>query len=329
MEEVHARHQKERRDLQSRITQKKKAATKKTRSGINAECEVLERDLREKQDRELAEHNDAPGTAPEDDGQELANDVSLLDIDEKNDDSAHIPESGASEDARQASKPENESATVRKPNRQKARLARRAAVLEAQATEAAEEAAKVPNLREKERVDMADAMQQHGRAEKDIRPDGHCLYAAVADQLAQAGLGVQPNRDGVSSANQNSEENLPGYRRVRQAAADYIRGHPDDFAPFLEEPLERYTHKIKDTAEWGGHLELMAIAQAYGVSIKVLQGDGRLETIAPDDGNSIDGSTLWLAYYRHHYGLGEHYNSLRPIAGPDHNRKLGNVPSED
>lgn len=321
MEDVHGRHQKERRDLQSRIAQKKKAATKKTRKGVNAECEALEQDLQEKHDGELVEHKDAPDPAPEDDVPELVNDVSSLEIDGREDGSTKLPESEISKDAIQASTPGNESATVRKPNRQKARLARRAAALEAQATEAAEEAAKLPDLREKERTDMASAMQQYGRTEKDIRPDGHCLYAAVADQLAVAGLGVKTSTDGVNGANGKTEDDLPGYRRVREAAADHIQLHPDHFAPFLEEPLETYTQKIKDTAEWGGHLELMAIAQAYGVRITVLQGDGRLETIAPEDMTSTDGSTLWLAYYRHHYGLGEHYNSLRPLSRPAHAKK--------
>jgi OTU domain-containing protein 6 len=113
--------------------------------------------------------------------------------------------------------------------------------------------------------------------------------------------------------------NVDAYKVVRQAVARHIRRHADRFAPFLEEPLESYTRKIAETAEWGGHLELTAIAQAYGVTIKVVQGDGRLETIEPSGSggqgdSSAAGSAIWLAYYRHQYGLGEHYNSLRPAA---------------
>src|SRR4051794_11393633 len=55
MEEIQARHRQEQRQLQSRITQKKKNATKKTRKGINAECEELERQLKQKQDDEIAQ----------------------------------------------------------------------------------------------------------------------------------------------------------------------------------------------------------------------------------------------------------------------------------
>jgi len=81
----------------------------------------------------------------------------------------------------------------------------------------------------------------------------------------------------------------------------------------LEEPLDTYAAKIRDTAEWGGQLELSALANAYGVEIKVVQ-DGRTEVVRPledGEGEGEELKTLWLAYYRHGYGLGEHYNSLR------------------
>jgi OTU domain-containing protein 6 len=88
-----------------------------------------------------------------------------------------------------------------------------------------------------------------------------------------------------------------------------MEAHPNDFVGFLEEPIEAYARKIKDTAEWGGQLELQAIAKSYNVDINVLQADGRIEKIT--SGGSEDGhKTIWLAYYRHSFGLGEHYNAL-------------------
>ena len=54
LEEAQARHRKENKDLQGRITQKKKQATKKTRKGVNDECAELERQLKEAQAAELA-----------------------------------------------------------------------------------------------------------------------------------------------------------------------------------------------------------------------------------------------------------------------------------
>ena len=76
--------------------------------------------------------------------------------------------------------------------------------------------------------------------------------------------------------------------------------------------MDYYVFKVRETGEWGGQLELMALARRYGVTIRVLQGDGRVEEII---GDGVDGAEdkkeVWLAYYRHGFGLGEHYNSLR------------------
>jgi OTU domain-containing protein 6 len=72
-------------------------------------------------------------------------------------------------------------------------------------------------------------------------------------------------------------------------------------------------HKVRDTGEWGGQLELMALAKTYAVNINVLQDFGRIEKI---EGERDDGAakSVWLGYYKHGFGLGEHYNSLRKTA---------------
>src|SRR5215468_11083523 len=57
MEELLAKHRKEQRELQARMTQKRKSATKKTRKGVNDECEALERELNEQQQAEMASLN--------------------------------------------------------------------------------------------------------------------------------------------------------------------------------------------------------------------------------------------------------------------------------
>ncbi|KAI9805777.1 MAG: hypothetical protein M1833_005270 [Piccolia ochrophora] len=303
MEDIHARHRKEQRDLQARITQKKKSVTKKTRKGVNAECDELERQLRENHEQELAageqelvvnggdKHEGSPAQ------HETTSNGGPLDSD--------APEAAK---RTESSSPAQASTPSRKPNRQKARLARRAAEQEAQSAQAADEAANLPDLREQERTRMLGEITKRGLKEKEIRPDGHCLYSAVADQLSELGVGLQPRIGLMSSANEEDDE-VAGYCTVRRAAAAYMRQHPEDFEGFLEEPLEDYTTKIRDTAEWGGQLELLALARAYGVKINVVQGDGRIEAIEP--GDEGDAKVVWLAYYRHHFGLGEHYNSLQ------------------
>lgn len=172
-----------------------------------------------------------------------------------------------------------------------------------------------------ERAVLAPLLARSGRAEHAIRPDGHCLFAAVADQMAELGRGV-------ATTDHDSTNTAEPYRLVRWAAARYMETHPDDFAPFLvgdddnNGGLSAHIARIRDTAEWGGQLELRALASTYNVDIRVLH-DGRSELIRPadadehhdddDDSNNKlqQRPTLWLVYYRHGFGLGEHYNSLR------------------
>ena len=94
-------------------------------------------------------------------------------------------------------------------------------------------------------------------------------------------------------------------------AAKFIAEHADDFSAFLEEPVEVYTRKVRETSEWGGAVELQALARAYGRRINVLQSDGRVERIGEEGEGKGDGEEMWLAYYRHSFGLGEHYNALK------------------
>ncbi|KAI9038599.1 deubiquitinase OTU2 [Aspergillus affinis] len=319
MDELLAKHRKEQKDLQARITQKKKSATKKTRRGINDECDRLQRELFERHQSEVAQLNGEP-TEPVD----ALENLDLNDTDGENGnaedaDKSHPPQT--SEKPADTTSPPSEPTSgsrQKKPNRQKARLARRAAEQVAQAEIAAEEAAKQTDHRGNEKEVMDGVFKQLGLKEIEINPDGHCLYSAIASQLEESGLGLKPDpkRIVLQPTTQSRVETVTspkhdGYRAVRAVTADYIVEHKDDFEAFMEEPLDQYTRKIKLTAEWGGQLELQAISRAYGVEINVIQGDGRIEKI--EAGDSLDAENkrvIWLAYYRHTYGLGEHYNAL-------------------
>lgn len=297
MEEVQARHRREQRELQGKITSKKKNATKKTRKGINDECARLEHELNERQSAEVEAL--AP-TGLEDETATLH-----LDDDKLNAGDAGIVENGSALGSIQTIPYRHNGEAVlsehedqdqaqsqsRKPNRQKARLARRAAEQQAQIDDAATEAASMPDQRQQELSAMKAQMQKRGLVETMIRPDGHCLYSACAQTL-------------VTDKSQD-------FKTIRSAAADFMNAHQDDFAPFMEEPIESYTYKIKDTAEWGGHLELQAISRAFSVSIHVLQADGHVDILTPHEPTD---TVIWLAYYRHSFGLGEHYNALRKAA---------------
>lgn len=284
MEELQRRHRQEQKDLQGVVTQKKKNSSKKTRKGTLDECEGLEGALKKRQELELRRLiGDEDSVLEHFADQEVQGIVVGTDSSEK--DNLHKVDS----ESKAASQP------VAKRNRQKERRARQAIEQEQAANLAAEEASNQTDYRAEERAKMEVEFADRGLIEQEVRSDGHCLYAAMADQLKQNDISISTD--------------LSDYKVIRRDTAVFIQSNADDFIPFLEESLDEYVVKIRDTAEWGGQLELLAISKFYGITINVLQGDGRVERIVVPEQST--GKEAWLAYYRHSFGLGEHYNSLR------------------
>lgn len=296
MEELQIKHQEEQKDLLGRISQKKRNTTKRTRKGVNDECERLQRAL---QDRQQAEMDALAGRlegheADPQSIEERLRDKEVVTFQHNGTANGQGVSLDPSHTKFSSTQPPS-----KKPNRQKARLARRAAEQEAQAAEAAKEAANLPDLRKEEITEMKKHFDRLGFTEISIRPDGHCMYSAVATLL----------QDIPSNEHKLDAGGLLPYQAVRATTARFISEHPTDFEAFLEEPIAQYTNKIRNTTEWGGQLELQAIARAYGVDINVLQADGRIEKI--ESGMESEARPIWLTYYRHAFGLGEHYNVLK------------------
>ncbi|GAM87883.1 hypothetical protein ANO11243_059110 [Dothideomycetidae sp. 11243] len=337
MDELQARHRKEAKELQARITSKKKQATKKTRKGVNDECDRLEQETKERHAAEIAALDgpsaDSVSTYSHDTHDtDITNGMSAMSIDRYSTASSQsvrppsmVPSiasgTSASTADTSASTPAQQS---RRPNRVRARMERRRAEQDALFAKGAAEAQHMPDLKAVEREQMVNSFRLRRLVEKEIRADGHCLYSAFADQMEFKGMslgdtkGMEP-KVGLFKTFSNGlrgsspEDQVERYKVVRRAAGDYMIQHPDDFAPFLDEDFGGYVHKVKDTAEWGGQLELMALARRYDVQINVIQGDGRVEEIVPEGKANDEATILWLAYYRHGFGLGEHYNSLRKV----------------
>ena len=144
-----------------------------------------------------------------------------------------------------------------------------------------------------------------------IQPDGHCLFAAVADQLALHG--VLPRA-------------TASYPAARAAAADYMLSHQDDFLPFLPSldgedgagatadgimsprQYNQYCMNVRDTGAWGGEPEILALSRAYNVPIHVVQaGKPPVVVHEPVEGMSdLPGAKVaFISYHRRMYGLGE------------------------
>lgn len=146
----------------------------------------------------------------------------------------------------------------------------------------------------------------------DIKPDGHCLYRAVEDQLAFLSGGTSPYT----------------YQELRTMAAAYMKKHASDFLPFFlsenlvegdsdESPaqkFENYCNEVESTAIWGGQLELGALTHCLKRHIKIFSGsfpDVEMgKEYKSDDDTISTNSSIMLSYHKHAFGLGEHYNSV-------------------
>ena len=366
----------QRQALQSRLTQKKRTATKKTRKGINDECASLEARLATDQQLEIStllhalsleaplptttdpspshpqpqlteQHHDdhAPKiqTHPQPTADPLSHETAPPPAAGRARLQAHAPGETRSQDAPHQAPPqpapESDSKLTsqppeqvpnltqpvthqpqqqpRKPNRQKARLARKAAATAEAQSLADEEAAALPDARAVEQAVIRRVCDERGLVEHQIRPDGHCLYSAVADQLLALGLWKLGDPIVHTTSTAAGSEKAEPYIQMRHVAASTLEAHREDFEPFLDEPFEGHVRNVRGTAEWGGQTELLALARAFGVVVCVVMGDGRVERVVPPEGG--EGVTkgeggmkeIWVAFLRHGYGLGEHYNSLR------------------
>ena len=132
---------------------------------------------------------------------------------------------------------------------------------------------------------------------KDIKADGHCLYRSIDDQLVM-----------VTGS---------GFEGLRRACAETMLENEWDYRPFADgcaedapeanAKWERYVSDVRDTATWGGQLELMALAKALGRRIQVFSAS--MPVVNMGEEHDISGA-LRVAYHRHAFGLGEHYNSV-------------------
>lgn len=141
----------------------------------------------------------------------------------------------------------------------------------------------------------------------EVAADGNCLYRSIGDQLKR----VRPD---LLKKNSSREQD---YEKVRAICAASLRTRMDDYAPFAElnagEDYTSYCNRVENSADWGGELELRALADELRVRILVHRADAN-EPLAMGEAGG-DGAPLHVAFHQHYYALGEHYNSVVPIEG--------------
>lgn len=133
-----------------------------------------------------------------------------------------------------------------------------------------------------------------------IAADGHCLYGAIAHQMQVTGF------HGLVAAS---------VQALRDAVADYLLGNRAEFIPFIETVngdnalYDQYCEELRNTAAWGGQVELNVLAKVLRATIEVYGADMPLVRMGEGDGGA---PVFRVSFHRHYLGLGEHYNSVVP-----------------
>ncbi|KAL3642750.1 OVARIAN TUMOR DOMAIN-containing deubiquitinating enzyme 5 [Castilleja foliolosa] len=294
LEEMLSRHRKETSDLQNKEISMKKAAAKGSKAEqkakkkqVDDEIHKLSTNLKEKQNNELASFGYATST-----GEQKGN----LDI---------LVKAIAGVSVTNQPEQSKPSKSVKRRGKQ-----------------AQQEAAREQRIQEEKSQVVSDQFVEDEKLEKklgplgftinEIKPDGHCLYRAVEDQLGLQSGGPSPYT----------------YQELREMVAAYMRDHASDFLPFFfpenvtdgenedstTEVFESYCREIESTAAWGGQLELGALTHCLKKHIMVFSGSfPDVEMGKEYKSSDTFGSSVMLSYHRHAFGLGEHYNSVVPV----------------
>ncbi|KAJ1854059.1 OTU protein, partial [Coemansia sp. RSA 486] len=287
LEELEARHRREKKDLAAKLMALKKTVTKgdkRKKKEVAAEIALLEAELNDRHAAEVKrfgtvsanQQNDASGAAgPVDADAEAAlvaaaSNVSISGPDPAS--ASNADAAGPSSDQPQqtaplsglyASKASTQSKLPgSKKNKAKLRQQRKEEEMRRLQEEADAEAENMVDVAAQESEAIEKLVAQDGLVVHDIRADGHCLYSAFADQVN--------TYHGFSSS----------FQDMRCLAAQYMRQHRDDFMPFMvtdcgdmftDADFERYCDRIESTADWGGHQEITALSHALQTPVFVYQ----------------------------------------------------------
>jgi OTU domain-containing protein 6 len=104
--------------------------------------------------------------------------------------------------------------------------------------------------------------------------------------------------------------------------ADQLQEHEADFAPFCAynddiPDYVTYVHRVRSSADWGGHLELRALSMAlhrpvmvYSAAQQSLEPLVIAEEEIQQQGDTAHDNPIRLSYHLNYYSLGEHYNRV-------------------
>lgn len=78
--------------------------------------------------------------------------------------------------------------------------------------------------------------------------------------------------------------------------------------------FEEYCERVVSSADWGGQLELRALACALETPIHVFSAASDVIAMGHEFDAAGARPPLQLTYHLHYYTLGEHFNSVAPAS---------------
>uniref|UniRef100_A0A1L8DLS5 Putative otu ovarian tumor-like cysteine protease n=1 Tax=Nyssomyia neivai TaxID=330878 RepID=A0A1L8DLS5_9DIPT len=267
--DIHARQRKERKEVQAKVQELKKTA----KSDKKKKKEILEEIVR--LESELDKKH--------------ADELNSLNRERKESESTV---EGDHEDEHEK-KNRTSKAQRRRDKKEKEEREREAMIVAA-------EALNINTARQKEYLAILQLLLARQLTMHEIPSDGNCLYNAVNHQLVVSGRAALD------------------VTRLRFMTADYIAANkstllmymtnPQTNNPLTDEEFTKYCDAVKNTAAWGGQIEIKALSHSLQVPIEVIQAEGP-PTVQGD--TDFQGPNLILTYHRHMYSLGEHFNSTK------------------
>eukprot|EP00043_Microstomoeca_roanoka_P009212 m.87749 g.87749 ORF g.87749 m.87749 type:complete len:296 (+) comp14516_c0_seq2:162-1049(+) len=288
MEELQARHRKELRELQAKITALKKSAPKgdkKKKKEITAEIALLEAQTAERHEQELKALEKELASCSSTTTTTAAAETELTE-----EGKPEAVGNGGDEDDVDAGDAQQRKSRAQKRRDKKAQEVRdrQRRIEEAEP----ETGTTKKEIEEAAIARMLSALKMHIRQ---VPADGNCLFTSIQVQL--------PEQFDYSAVD------------LRKLAANHMKSHADDYLPFMttddgdimtSEQFDQYCEKMATTSDWGGQCEIRALAEALNVKIEVYQADAPKQVIGPESSDQ----SIRLSYHRHQYGLGEHYNAV-------------------
>jgi len=281
------RHRKEKKELQGKVQNLKKTSSKgdkKKKKEVTEEIARLEEELKTRHEKELQElHANTEVTV-------VAESLEGTTLSEGGGEAADQQDEKAEE--QQDQQPRLSKAEKRRQKQEQKDKEREAEI------KAAEEANRY-GPRNLETQSIKEQLQRRGLAIHDVPSNGDCMFAAICHQI-----GTRLNLD---------------VDQLRQKTADELRRSKDEYFPFLTNPntgdmlsddeYEEYCAKMASSkSAWGSQVELRAISQILKLRIDVIQGEGPVVVIGDDESTHVI-----VTFHKHYFGLGEHYNSTKPI----------------